>query len=117
MKTVAEVIGISRSNLVERAGWLALHAGIRVVSAVDGNDLAHVPEGQLEERKMHEDGRHVVRLTAWQRRLGSRTSTWGGSLLQIGWMFIRLAIRCGVNRGGMLEESDLATTSLPVLRY
>ena len=41
--------------------------------------------------------------------LGSRTSTWGGSLLQIGWMFIRLAIRCGVSRGGMLEESDLAT--------
>jgi len=24
-------------------------------------------------------------------------------------MFIRLAIRCGVSRGGMLEESDLAT--------
>ena len=29
MKTVAEVIGVSRSNLAERAGWLTLYAGIR----------------------------------------------------------------------------------------
>ena len=89
------------------------------VSAVDGNDLAHVPEGHRGSTSE----RCTKTVDMWfdlrcgDVELGSRTSTWDGSLLQIGWMFIRLAIRCGVSRGGMLEESDLATTSLPVLRY
>jgi hypothetical protein len=56
-------------------GWLALYTRIRLISAVDGNDVAHVPEGHrgtTSERctKTVEDGSsYGVTIPSWEAGL------------------------------------------------